>query len=166
MKKHIELKINNVKRDLWVSANELLINVLRDHLGLMGAKYGCGIGECGSCTVLIDGQPRLACLTLAVGVNGSEILTIEGMAPAGGGLHPIQESFLDHGAVQCGFCTPGMILTAKALLDENPSPAEEEVREHIRGNVCRCTGYAQMVKAILDSAKRMNERRRKQDETI
>ena len=136
-----------------VSPNELLLNVLRDRLGIIGTKYGCGIGECGACTVLVDGESVLACLTLAIGLDGSEIVTIEGISQPDGRLHPVQESFLENGAVQCGFCTPGMIVMAKALLDENPNPSESEVRDHIRGNICRCTGYTQIVKAILDCFK-------------
>jgi len=148
LKKQITLKVNGVKRELLVSPNELLLNVLRDRLGLTGAKYGCGIGECGSCTVILDGEPVLSCLTLAIGVDGSDIVTAEGLLQPDGSLHPVQESFLEHGAVQCGFCTPGMILMGKALLDENPKPTEDEIREYIRGNLCRCTGYTQIVKAI------------------
>ncbi len=148
MKKQITLTINGVQRELLVSPNELLLNILRDRLGLTGTKYGCGIGECGACTVLVDGEPVLACITLAICLDGSDIITVEGMAQADGRLHPIQESFLEHGAVQCGFCTPGMVMMAKSLLDENPSPTEEQIREHIRGNLCRCTGYTQIVKAI------------------
>jgi carbon-monoxide dehydrogenase small subunit len=150
LKKEIRLRVNGVDQELLVSPNELLLNVLRDRLELTGAKYGCGIGECGACTVLVDGEPVLACLTLAAGLDGSEVWTIEGLAAPDGKLHPLQEAFLDHGAVQCGFCTSGMILTAKALLDERPNPTEEEIREHIRGTMCRCTGYTQIVKAIRD----------------
>ncbi len=150
MKKQITLTVNSVKREILVSPNELLLNLLRDRLGLTGTKYGCGIGECGSCTVLVDGEPVLSCLTLAISLDGSDITTIEGISQKDGRLHPIQESFLEHGAVQCGFCTPGMIIIAKNLLDESPKPTEEEIREHIRGNLCRCTGYTQIVKAIQD----------------
>lgn len=150
MKKQITLTVNGVKRELLVNPQDLLLNVLREQLGLTGAKYGCGIGECGSCTVILDGEPILSCLTLAVAVDGSEIVTIEGLSESDGSLHPVQESFLEHGAVQCGFCTPGMILMAKNLLDKNPHPSEEEIREHIRGNLCRCTGYTQIVRAIKD----------------
>jgi aerobic-type carbon monoxide dehydrogenase small subunit (CoxS/CutS family) len=153
LKKQIILTVNSVKREILVSPNELLLNVLRDRLGLTGTKYGCGIGECGSCTVLVDGEPVLSCLTLAISLDGSDIVTVEGISQSDGRLHPIQESFLEHGAVQCGFCTPGMIIMAKNLLDENPRPTEEEIREHIRGNLCRCTGYAQIVKAIQDCSK-------------
>ena len=153
MRKQIELKVNGVKREILVAPNELLLNVLRDRLGLTGSKYGCGIGECGSCTVLVDGEPILACLTLAIGVNGSDIVTIEGVSKPDGRLHPIQENFLEQGAIQCGFCTPGMIMMGKALLDENPRPTEDQIREYIRGNICRCTGYTQIVKAIQECSK-------------
>jgi aerobic carbon-monoxide dehydrogenase small subunit len=159
LKRQIALTVNGVKRELLVSTNELLLNVLRDHLGLTGAKYGCGIGECGSCTVLLDGEPMLACLTLAVAVDGSDVVTVEGIAQADGRLHPVQESFLEHGAVQCGFCTPGMIVMAKALMDENPSADEEDIRQHIRGNICRCTGYTQIVKAIQACTRPNNKQR-------
>jgi carbon-monoxide dehydrogenase small subunit len=158
MKKQITLKVNGVTRELLVAPNELLLNVLRDQLGLTGAKYGCGIGECGSCTVLIDGEPALSCLTLAIGLEGSEILTIEGIVERDGKLHPLQEAFLENGAVQCGFCTPGMILVGKALLDQNPNPTEKDIRDYIRGNLCRCTGYTQIVKAIQDCSKTAESR--------
>jgi len=148
LKKQIELNVNGVKREVLVTPNDLLLNVLRDQLELTGVKYGCGIGECCSCTVLVDGEPVLSCLTLAIGLDGCDIVTIEGISKPDGTLHPLQESFLEHGAVQCGFCTPGMILMGKALLDENSNPTEKEIREHIRGNLCRCTGYTQIVKAI------------------
>jgi carbon-monoxide dehydrogenase small subunit len=154
LKKQITLKVNGVKREILVSPNELLLNVLRDRLGLTGAKYGCGIGECGSCTVIVDGEPVLSCLTLAIVLDGSEVLTIEGIAQKDGTLHPIQESFLEHGAVQCGFCTPGMVLMGKALLHEKPGPTEDEIRQYIRGNICRCTGYTQIVKAIKDTSEK------------
>jgi aerobic-type carbon monoxide dehydrogenase small subunit (CoxS/CutS family) len=157
LKKQIVLKVNGVKRELLVEPNELLLNVLRDHLGLTGTKYACGIGECCSCTVLLDGMPALACLTLAVGLDGSEVVTVEGIAKPNGQLHPVQKAFLTHGAVQCGFCTPGMVIMGKALLDENPQPSEKEIREHIRGNLCRCTGYTQIVKAILNCSKDSKE---------
>lgn len=153
MKKQIELIVNGVKCEILVAPNELLLSVLRDRLGLTGAKYGCGIGECGSCTVHVDGEPVLACLTLAIGVNGSDIVTIEGVSKPDGRLHPLQENFLEHGAIQCGFCTPGMIMMGKALLDENPRPTEDQIREYIRGNICRCTGYTQIVKAIQECSK-------------
>jgi aerobic-type carbon monoxide dehydrogenase small subunit (CoxS/CutS family) len=154
LKKQIELMVNGVRRELLVSPNDLLLNVLRDQLGLTGTKYGCGIGECCSCTVLVDGTPMLACLILAIGLDGSDVVTIEGIAKPNGELHPIQESFLQHGAIQCGFCTPGMVVMGKALLDENPQPTEKEIREYIRGNLCRCTGYTQIVRAIQECSKK------------
>lgn len=151
-KKHIILHINREEYDVVVSDNELLSNVIHDTLGLTGTKYGCGTGECGACTVLVNGEPVLACITLATSVAGAEIVTIEGVAPAPGQLDPIQDAFLEQAAVQCGFCTPGMILVAKDLLVKNPSPTEEEIREAIRGNICRCTGYTSIIKAIQQAA--------------
>ena len=133
-----------------------LLNVLRDLLGLTGTKNGCELGHCGSCTVLLDGKPVLSCLLLAVEAQDKDILTIEGMA-RDGQLHPLQQAFIDHGALQCGFCTPGMLLSAKALLDENSNPAEEEVKEAIAGNLCRCTGYTSAVEAILEIAQSQRE---------
>ena len=152
MKKiEIEFTINGKKRRLSVEPNDLLINIIRNDLFLTGSKYGCGIGECGACTVLINGEPVLSCLTLAAAVDGKEITTIEGLAK-GNELHPMQIAFLKNAAVQCGFCTPSMILTATALLKENPNPTEDEIRDYMRGNICRCTGYIQIVKAIKSSA--------------
>ena len=147
----IEFTINGKKRRLSVNPNDLLINVIRDDLFLTGSKYGCGIGECGACTVLLNGEPVLSCLTLAATVDGKEITTIEGLAK-GNDLHPMQIAFLKNAAVQCGFCTPSMILTATALLKENPNPTEDEIRDYMRGNICRCTGYVQIVKAIKECA--------------
>ena len=152
MKKiEIEFAINGKKRSLSVKPNDLLINMIRNDLFLTGSKYGCGIGECGACTVLLNGEPVLSCLTLAATVNGKEITTIEGLAKENE-LHPIQKAFLKNGAVQCGFCTPGMILTATALLRENPNATEDEIMDYMRGNLCRCTGYIQIVKAIKSCA--------------
>ena len=152
MKKlEIEFTINNQKRRLSVKPNDLLINIIRNDLFLTGSKYGCGIGECGACTVLLNGEPVLSCLTLAAAVDGKEIITIEGLAK-GNELHPMQKAFLKNAAVQCGFCTPGMILTATALLKENPNATEDEIRDYMRGNLCRCTGYVQIVKAIEECA--------------
>ena len=147
----IEFTINSKKRSLIVKSNDLLINIIRNDLFLTGSKYGCGIGECGACTVLLNGEPVLSCLTLAATVDGKEITTIEGLAK-GNELHPMQIAFLKNAAVQCGFCTPSMILTATALLKENPNPTEEEIKDYIRGNICRCTGYIQIVKAIEECA--------------
>ena len=148
----IELQVNGVRRRLRVASNELLLSVLRERLELTGSKYGCGIGECGACTVLMDGQPVLACLVLAVSANGSEITTVEGLQAPDGKLDPLQEAFLEHAAFQCGFCTPGMLMTAKSLLRENPFPNEEQVRDYLKGNLCRCTGYASIVRAVMSCA--------------
>ena len=144
--------MNGETRRLWVAPNELLLNVLRERLHLTGSKYGCGIGECGACTVMIDGQLALSCLVLAVSVDGSEILTVEGLAGPDGRLDPLQEAFIEHGAFQCGFCTPGMLITAKSLLKEIPRPTEQDVRDYLKGNLCRCTGYASIVRAVLSCA--------------
>jgi len=150
MKKVIELIVNGQKQELLVAPNELLPNVLRNRLGLTGAKYGCGVGECFACTVLADGKPLLACLTLPISLDGREITTIEGIAKPDGRLDPLLEGFLQSGAGQCGFCTPGMILIGRSLLSKNSNPTEREIREYIRGNTCRCIGYVQIVKAIED----------------
>ncbi|MCL7383017.1 MAG: (2Fe-2S)-binding protein [Thaumarchaeota archaeon] len=150
----IELIVNGVRRIIDVMPNELLINVLREKLGLTGTKYGCGIGECGACTVMVDGKPVLSCLTLAVEVAGREITTIEGIAKDGQ-LDPIQEAFIEEGAIQCGYCTPGFIITAKALLNENKSPSREEIIEYIKGNLCRCTGYINIIKAIQKASEKI-----------
>ena len=138
--------------DIDVEPNELLINVLREKLGLTGTKYGCGIGECGACTVLVNGEPVLSCLLLAVDVNGKEVITIEGL-DRDQGLNIIQGAFLEEGAIQCGYCIPGFILVAKKLLDENPNPSIEEIMDHIRGNLCRCTGYVNILRAIIKASK-------------
>jgi carbon-monoxide dehydrogenase small subunit len=133
-----------------------LLDVIRYKLELTGTKKGCDTGQCGSCTVLLDGKPVNSCLILAMEARGREILTVEGLAK-NGQLHPLQEAFIQEGAVQCGYCTPGMLLSAKALLDENPTPTEEEVKEGIAGNLCRCTGYVKIVTAILAGAEKMRE---------
>jgi len=142
----IEITVNGRRRSLTVKPNDLLINVIRKDLHLTGTKYGCGIGECGACTVLLNGKPVLACLMLAASANGTTITTIEGLGDEK--LDPVQEAFIDHGAIQCGFCTPGMVVTAKALLEENPNPSEDEIKNYIRGNICRCTGYVGIIKAV------------------
>jgi carbon-monoxide dehydrogenase small subunit len=149
-KRIIQLTVNGEEYEVVVAANQTLLEVLRDDLYLTGTKEGCGEGACGTCTVLLDGKPVRSCLTLAVEIQDREITTIEGLAPMGE-LHPVQRAFVEYGAIQCGFCTPGMILTTKALLDENPNPTEQEARQAISGNVCRCTGYAKIVEAILKS---------------
>lgn len=148
MKQLIELEINNRVYAVPVSPKDLLVDVVRKKVGLTGTKKGCGQGDCGACTVLIDGEPVLSCITLAIACQGKKITTIEGLVAEDGKLHPIQQSFVDHGAVQCGFCTPGMILTSKALLDRNPQPSEKEIKRGIAGNICRCTGYKKIVEAI------------------
>ncbi|MBS7620271.1 (2Fe-2S)-binding protein [Candidatus Bathyarchaeota archaeon] len=149
----VELTINRRKGIFEVEPNELLINLLREKIRLTGTKYGCGIGMCGACTVLLDGEPVLACLTLAVDADGGEVETIEGVAREGK-LDDLQEAFLEEGAVQCGYCTPGFIMTAKALLNENPSPSEDEIRGYLKGNYCRCTGYVNIIKAVQRAAEK------------
>jgi xanthine dehydrogenase iron-sulfur cluster and FAD-binding subunit A len=151
-KRQIELTVNGKKHSIWVAPNELLLNVLRERLQLTGTKYGCGIGECSACTVQLDGAPVLSCLVLAVAAAGHEILTVEGLQQPDGELDPLQEAFVDHAAYQCGFCTPGQLMTAKALLREKPAPTEDEVRHYMRGNICRCTGYVSIVRAVMASA--------------
>jgi len=151
--KVIHMVVNGQDREIEVRPNELLVDVLRERLGLTGTKIGCEAGECGACTVLINGKPTLSCLTLAIECEGKEILTIEGIGDAAKGeLHPLQKAFVEHYGVQCGFCTPAMILTAKAFLEKNPSPNEDEIREAINGVICRCTGYMQIVESILAAA--------------
>ena len=153
-RQRIKLRVNGEDCELSIPPNRTLLEVLREDLALTGAKEGCQDGTCGSCTVLLDGKPVRSCLILAIEAEGREILTIEGLSK-GEELHPIQEAFVNYGAVQCGFCTPGMILTAKALLDSNPDPSEEEIREAISGNLCRCTGYVKIVEAIAEAARRL-----------
>jgi len=147
----ISLAVNGDPRTLVVKANLTLTNLLRDELDLTGTKKGCELGDCGSCTVLLDGKPVDSCMVLAVEADGRSVTTIEGVAD-NGKLDDLQRSFINHGAVQCGYCTPGMILSAKALLTRNPSPSELEVREAIGGNLCRCTGYVHIVEAVLAAA--------------
>jgi carbon-monoxide dehydrogenase small subunit len=155
-KKVIRMVINGQDREIEVRPNELLVDVLRERLRLTGTKVGCEAGDCGACTVLINGKPNLSCLTLAIECHGKEILTIEGVGDAEKDeLHPLQKAFVEHYGVQCGFCTPAMILTAKALLDNNPDPNENEIREAINGVICRCTGYVQIVESIQAASKEM-----------
>ena len=152
----ISMLVNGESVVREVSVNRTLLSILREDLGLTGAKEGCGIGECGACTVIMNGRTVNACMVLAPKADGATITTIEGLS-CGEQLHPLQEAFVEKGAVQCGFCTPGMILSAKALLDKNPSPSRLEIREGISGNLCRCTGYQQIVDAIELTANRMQE---------
>jgi aerobic carbon-monoxide dehydrogenase small subunit len=153
MKKMITLNVNNREYDLVIPVNQTLTQVLRENLRLTGTKQGCSVGDCGSCTVLLDGEPVNSCLVLAVEADGRQIQTIEGLAEDGK-LHPVQQAFVELGGIQCGFCSPGMILTAKSLLDKNPDPTESEIREAISGNLCRCTGYQKIVESIQSAAER------------
>jgi len=157
MKKIIRLTVNGEPVEAAVAQNQTLVQFLREDLGLTGTKHGCGLGDCGACTILLDGKAVNSCLVLAIQANGSEVLTIEGLAE-NGKLHPLQQAFVDKGAIQCGFCTPGMILSAKALLEEKPNPTELEIRTALSGNLCRCTGYQKIVEAIDDAAKVMSGR--------
>ena len=156
MKSVISLKINSQIHEVMVSQEDTLLEVLRDNLQLTGTKAGCEKGTCGACTVLVDGEPFLSCLTLAMDAVGKDIVTIEGLSREGD-LHPLQISFIETGAVQCGFCTPGMILTAKSILDETPFPNEDEVKQKMGGNLCRCTGYQKIVAAIMATAEKTGD---------
>ena len=149
----IELTVNEEEREFLVAPGTTLLNALRDQLGLTAAKRGCGVGTCGTCTCLLDGDPVMSCLVPVETVNGSSVKTLEGTTPSDGTLSPIQQAFLDGFATQCGFCTPGMIMAAEALLAENPTPTREDVVRAISGNVCRCTGYESIINAILEAAK-------------
>ena len=153
IERDIELRVNGQAVRVLAKPQDLLVDVLRDQLGLTGTKKGCGTGECGACTVLLDGRPVNACLLPVMRAHGKDILTIEGLGTPQN-LHPLQESFIELGAVQCGFCAPGMLLSAKALLDHNPTPTEPEIRQALAGNLCRCTGYAKIVQAIQAVAER------------
>lgn len=150
-KVRVQATINGEEAEFLCEPRQSLLEVLRETLGLTGAKEGCNNGNCGACNVILDGALVNSCLVLAVETNGRRITTIEGIA-APGGLHPLQEKFLAHAALQCGFCTPGFIVAAKALLDQNPCPSEDEVRQWLAGNLCRCTGYDRIVRAVLDAA--------------
>jgi carbon-monoxide dehydrogenase small subunit len=148
MKQTLHFILNGEPVQAEIEPHLTLLQLLRDVLELTGTKEGCSMGECGACTVLLDGKTLNSCIFPALEVEGKSVTTIEGMAGFKGDLHPIQKAFIEHGAIQCGFCTPGMVLSAKALLDENPKPTEEEIRNGIAGNLCRCTGYLQIVQAI------------------
>jgi len=150
----IELTINGRLRRFDVESNKLLLSLVRDDLYLTGTKYGCGIGECGACTVHLDGEAVLACMVLAVDADGRSVDTIEGVAE-GNRLDPVQEAYIEEGAIQCGFCTPGFVMTTKALLAENPDPSEAEIREYLKGNYCRCTGYVNIVRAVQSAARKL-----------
>jgi len=152
MKKVVKLTVNGQAYDLYIKPKTLLIEVLRDHLGLTGTKRGCNTGSCGACAVILDGMAVKSCSVLALQADGGEVMTVEGLA-IGAELHPLQKAFLDHGAVQCGFCTSGMLMSSKALLDENPNPDKQQIKEGIDGHICRCTGYNSIVRAITDVVK-------------
>lgn len=151
--KDIKLTVNGNKYEISVKPYATLLDVLREDLGLTGTKEGCGNGECGACTVIIDGKTANSCITLGVEANGKEITTIEGLSQ-GEKLHPIQEAFVEVGGLQCGFCTPGMILSSKVLLDANPNPTEEQIRKGLEGNFCRCTGYTKIIESVKAAAKK------------
>lgn len=154
MKYLVHFTVNDEPVELYVDGHRTMLNVLRDELCLTGTKEGCGAGECGACTVIVNGKPVNACLVLAPELEGMRITTVEGLSK-NGELSPLQQSFVDHAALQCGFCTPGFLMSATALLNENPSPTEEEVIESISGNLCRCTGYRRVVEAVMDAAERL-----------
>ena len=153
---HVKTTINGDATEFLCQADETMLDVLRDRLDLTGSKEGCASGDCGTCSITLDGRLVCACLMLGVEAEGSTINTIEGMA-AGETLHPLQQAFLDHAALQCGICTPGFLIAAKALLEKNPDPTEEETRYWLAGNLCRCTGYDKIIRAVLDAAKTMRE---------
>ncbi len=154
MKTQLALTVNGENRDVLVPVHKTLLEVLREDLDLTGTKHGCELGECGTCTVLVDGEPVLSCLALPIECQGREIKTVEGMAE-GGRLHPLQQAFAELGAAQCGYCTPGILLTAEVLLNENPTPTRDDVRVALAGNLCRCTGYTKILDAVELAALRM-----------
>ena len=158
MKHVVRFKVNGIDKEVFVEPWKSLADVLREELDLTGVKVGCNTGNCGSCTVILDDKAVKSCLILAPKADGKEILTIEGLKGKNGELHPLQEAFIEHFAIQCGYCTPGMLMSAKALLDENPDATEEEVREELRGNLCRCTGYVKIVEAVLAAEDKIKAR--------
>lgn len=147
MKRELNIAMNGVRYKVFVETHHTLLDLIREEIGLTGTKSACEMGECGACTVLLNGEPVNSCLVLAHEADGGEVLTIEGLS-LGGDLHPIQRAFVEQGAIQCGFCTPGMIMSAKAVLEKNPDPAESEIRLGLQGNLCRCTGYVKVTKAV------------------
>ncbi len=157
LKKEILFSLNGIEVSVFVEGHERLIDVLRLHLGLTGTKEGCGQGECGACTVIVDGRAVNSCLYPALEISEKSVLTIEGLQSPGHRLSVLQQAFVDCGAIQCGYCTPGMILSVKALLDSNPKPTEEEIREALQGNLCRCTGYVQIIAAVKQAASHLQE---------
>ncbi len=154
---NIEFNCNGKKVSIDVPGNMRVIDLLRDELGLTGTKEGCGRGECGACTILVNGNPVNSCIMYAAKLNNTDVITIEGLNKDEQGLHPIQQAYLEEDAVQCGFCTPGMILSTKALLDQNPDPVETEIEEALSGNICRCTGYVKIVNAVKKAVKKIKE---------
>lgn len=154
MKTIVQMTVNGAHVEAAIEPNRTLLEFLREDLGLTGTKHGCGLGDCGACTVILDNEPVNACLVLAMQARDRDVLTIEGLAE-NGRLHPIQQAFVEKGAIQCGFCSPGMILSTKALLDQNPKPTELEIRTAISGNLCRCTGYQKIVEAVQEAAETM-----------
>lgn len=152
---HVTTKVNGDTVEFLADPRETLLDCLRDHLGLTGSKEGCGTGDCGACSVVLDGRLVSSCLVLGVEAEGKSIETVEGMAEADGTLHPLQRKFIEHAALQCGFCTPGILVASKALLAQNSNPTEEEVRYWLAGNLCRCTGYDKIIRAVMDAAAEM-----------
>ena len=157
MRKIITIKVNGDPYEVSVNSTQSLNDLLREDLNLTGTKLGCGTGDCGACTVIVDGKAVSSCLTLALDMDGKEVFTVEGLAPSGEKLHPIQQAFIDKGAIQCGFCTPGMELAALYLLKNNPKPTKDEIRGGLSGNLCRCTGYNKIVDAVEEASKKMVE---------
>lgn len=155
MKRGLELRVNGEEYTIEVESHRTLLEVIRNDLGLTGTKLGCGGGECGACTVILNGRAVKSCLMLAYDANNKEIWTIEGLTKKEGDLHPLQRAFIKFGAIQCGFCTPGMIMTGKALLDQNPHPSERQIKDALAGNLCRCTGYVKILEAFISVARSM-----------
>ena len=165
MVREIKLKVNGILYELAVKSNQTLAEALRDNLGLLGTKIGCNEGECGTCTIIINGRTVVSCLMLAVQADGAEITTIEGLSSKEG-LHPVQQAFVEAGAIQCGFCTPGMVMSTVTLLEEHPNPTDKEIKEGLAGNLCRCTGYQQIFDAVKLAAKKMKRKEDQKDEKV